>query len=133
MAQEIKLQVKKKPGLLFTPAIIGFGELKNFIRLELFDLSRLWPFVADLFHKADALALTQGLKPGAFDSAEMDKNILSTVSLDKAITFAVVKPFHFTFRHFLAPSLLLFFCLFGAVLGANLKPHLSTAKDRFLI
>ena len=54
--------------------------------------------------EADALSLVQGLESIPLYSAEVDKNIISTVAVfNKAKPFLLVKPLHCTFCHFLYP------------------------------
>ena len=86
----------KKAGAFWAPA-------GNFLRstpLDLFDLSGLRPLGAPFFHKTYPIPFAQGLEPSGLYSAEVNEYVMSTVSFDKPKALAVVKPFHFTFRHF---------------------------------
>ena len=53
--------------------------------------------------KAYALTFLKGFKTGTLDGAVMNKYIPAVIFLDEAEAFLLIKPFHFSFWHFLNP------------------------------
>jgi hypothetical protein len=48
----------------------------------------------------DLLPIIESAESGAFDSRDMNKNVLSaTLGLDESVTFGRIEPFHFSGRH----------------------------------
>src|SRR5206468_5460752 len=93
-----------------------FQKLKNLEWLDVFCL----PALGSLRHvKLNLLTLLQTPEPAGLNGREMDKNIFSGLTADKAVALGIVKPLHCSLFHM---DLLLF--LFGTYVGGSLRKNL---------
>lgn len=74
------------------------------LRLEPSYPNGLRPLSALFLVEAYLIAFGQRLKAFTFNSAKVNKHIVSALALDKTIALTIIKPLYSTFRHFSDPS-----------------------------
>jgi hypothetical protein len=67
--------------------------------MELSHVDGLRPFGSLLFIEADPISFTEAFESLSLNALVMDKHIFPFICLDKTITLAVIKPFHYAFHN----------------------------------
>jgi len=87
----------KAPVFLFSKALDGLYVFRRGTLLALRDV------------EAYALTFLKGFKTGTLDGAVVNKYVPAVIFFDEAEAFLLIKPFYFSFWHFLNPP----FCKVG--------------------